>query len=36
MSHLKFVNETLREPVARGYGALGTAYCKSLSIKVLW
>jgi len=36
MSHLKFVNETLSEPVACGYGALSTACCKLFPVRDLW
>jgi hypothetical protein len=35
MSHLKVVNETLREPAACGYGALGAACCKLLLVREL-
>jgi hypothetical protein len=36
MSHLEFVNETLREPAACDYGALGEACCKLLPVRELW
>jgi len=36
MSHLKVVNETLSEPAASGYGALGAACCKLLPVRDLW
>ena len=36
MSHLKVVNETLKEPAACGYGALGAACYKLLPVRVLW
>jgi hypothetical protein len=35
MSHLKFVNETLREPAACGYGALWATCCKLLPVRDL-